>query len=67
MKWIIIVISLATSCIAVAQDLQGYPAITYMEEFLNPSTRVMRDLKAAAYGTIGSPNIFDDFVSIKFG
>ena len=62
MKWIILTLSLAASCIVAAQDLQGYPAITYMEEFLNPSPYMMRARAGSAYGTKGSPNIFDDFV-----
>ena len=63
MKWIVFLFSISLPCIAVAQDLQGSPALTYLQDFLDPASSVMT-YRSGETGlkTIGSPLVFEDFV-----
>ena len=63
MRWLTVLLNISLPCMAIAQSLQGYSYETQLQELLNPSPHIMGERKGgAAYGTIGSPFVFEDFV-----
>ena len=62
MKLIQLIFLLSLPCLASGQNIGGYTIETRLDDILNPSPHIMRErMGGAAYGTKGSPMIFDDF------
>jgi hypothetical protein len=63
MKKLLFSILMLIPLIAGGQDLSGYTQTIRAQEMLAADNNLLRNITATAYGTKGSPNVFEDFTS----